>query len=118
MFQITFLRPSVKETINSLMPEIKLLVSDKLIYMSLYLYILYFADNSVKDVTPRYAKQWLSHTRKTRINEDWMTETMMYFDKATFQENRLEDDEIKGIQLMSFLHRNCTTIKYAVYHII
>ena len=57
---------------------------------------MFVADGSVKDVTPRYAKQWLTHTRKARIQEDWLVETLMYFDKASFQDNRLEDDEIKG----------------------
>ncbi|XP_005109611.1 DNA repair protein complementing XP-C cells homolog [Aplysia californica] len=60
-------------------------------------YVLGFRnDGSVKDVTARYAKQWLSHTRKMRADQEWWTETLLFFDQANFKENMLEDDEIKG----------------------
>ncbi|KAH9490965.1 hypothetical protein Btru_032358 [Bulinus truncatus] len=60
-------------------------------------YVLGFKnDDSVKDLTARYAKQWLSHTRKLRADEEWWTQTLLSFDRTPFEENLLEDDDIKS----------------------
>ncbi|XP_059178790.1 DNA repair protein complementing XP-C cells homolog [Physella acuta] len=60
-------------------------------------YVLGFKnDGSVKDVTARYAKQWLSFTRKNRVDSEWWMQTLFIFDKASFKDNLIEDDEIKG----------------------
>ncbi|KAK0062613.1 DNA repair protein complementing XP-C cells [Biomphalaria pfeifferi] len=53
-------------------------------------------DGSVRDVTARYARQWLSHTRKLRTDEEWWTQTLFMFDQTTFEERTLEDDDIKS----------------------
>ncbi|CAG5116804.1 unnamed protein product, partial [Candidula unifasciata] len=61
------------------------------------MYILGFKnDNSVKDVTARYSKQWLTHTRKNRIDPQWWTQTLLMFDTTSYNDNLLEDDEIKS----------------------
>lgn len=57
------------------------------------------SDNSVKDVTARYSSQWLTHTRKNRIDPSWWTETLMAFDSTSYNDNLLEDDEIKSRRL-------------------
>ena len=49
----------------------------------------------MRDVTARYAKQWLSQTRKLRVDEDWWTETLND-SRTNYDEIMLEDDEIKG----------------------
>ncbi|CAL1536524.1 unnamed protein product, partial [Lymnaea stagnalis] len=60
-------------------------------------YVLGFKnDNSIKDVTARYAKQWLSHTRKLRTDPEWWTQTVFIFDSTPFKENLMEDDDIKS----------------------
>ncbi|GFO49290.1 DNA repair protein complementing xp-c cells homolog [Plakobranchus ocellatus] len=53
-------------------------------------------DGSVKDVTARYAKLWMSHTRKQRVDQDWWEETLGFFSSTPHEEDMLEDDEIKG----------------------
>ncbi|BFZ12856.1 hypothetical protein BsWGS_15896 [Bradybaena similaris] len=61
------------------------------------MYVLGFKnDNSVKDVTARYSSQWLTHTRKNRIDQSWWTETLVAFDSTSYNDNLLEDDEIKS----------------------
>ena len=37
---------------------------------------LAFSENSVKDVTSRYAVEWMSKTRKMRVDQDWWSETL------------------------------------------
>lgn len=53
-------------------------------------------DGGVKDVTARYAKLWLSHTRKQRVDQDWWEESLSPFNTTPHAANMEEDDEIKG----------------------
>ncbi|GFR77071.1 DNA repair protein complementing XP-C cells-like protein [Elysia marginata] len=54
------------------------------------------ADGGVKDVTARYAKLWMSHTRKQRVDQDWWGESLGPFNTTPHAANMEEDDEIKG----------------------
>ena len=36
----------------------------------------FLTDNCVKDLTSRYASNWLSKTRKLRVDADWLAETL------------------------------------------
>lgn len=80
------------------------------------------SDNSVKDVTARYSSQWLTHTRKNRIDPLWWTETLMAFDSTSYNDNLLEDDEIKSRRLFyisSIFHSSslsCLLPLFLVYH--
>ena len=53
-------------------------------------------DGVLRDLTARYARQWMSHTRKLRVAEEWWQETLAPFDTTSLVEKRMEDDEVKG----------------------
>ncbi|RUS76983.1 hypothetical protein EGW08_015270 [Elysia chlorotica] len=53
-------------------------------------------DGGVKDVTARYAKLWMSHTRKQRADSEWWEESLAPFNTTPHSANMEEDDEIKG----------------------
>ncbi|KAK7102070.1 DNA repair protein complementing XP-C cells homolog isoform X2 [Littorina saxatilis] len=60
------------------------------------LYVLGFEnDGSVKDITARYAPQWLTHTRKQRVDSEWWRESLEPF--GTSNEAR-DDQENKSIK--------------------
>ena len=54
------------------------------------------SDGGVKDVTARYAKLWMSHTRKQRADEEWWRDSLGPFNTTPLTDEREEDDEIKG----------------------
>lgn len=43
----------------------------------LYFFFFFDTENSVKDVTERYASDWLSKTKKFRIDAEWWEETLL-----------------------------------------
>ncbi|XP_041350133.1 DNA repair protein complementing XP-C cells homolog [Gigantopelta aegis] len=49
-------------------------------------------DLSVKDVTCRYASEWMTQTRKLRVDADWLTKMLKPF-KSSDTEMENEDDE-------------------------
>ncbi|KAK2712997.1 DNA repair protein complementing XP-C cells homolog isoform X2 [Artemia franciscana] len=59
-------------------------------------YVLAFNSNgSLKEVTPRYASDWLTQIRKRRIDEAWLEETLSPYKEAESARSRKEDAEIK-----------------------
>lgn len=54
--------------------------------------IAYNAERSIKDVTRRYCPQWLSVTRKQRIDEKWWTETLSYWLERETPMSKQEDE--------------------------
>ncbi|XP_076468748.1 DNA repair protein complementing XP-C cells homolog [Babylonia areolata] len=60
------------------------------------LYVLSFQnEGSVKDITAKYAPQWLSHTRKQRVDSDWWRESLESFASAN---TALDDQENRDIK--------------------
>ena len=54
----------------------------------------------MKDVTARYAKLWMSHTRKQRADNEWWEESLGPFNTTPHNANMEEEDEIKGERLI------------------
>ncbi|XP_070559487.1 DNA repair protein complementing XP-C cells-like [Ptychodera flava] len=55
-------------------------------------YVLAFDnDNTVKDVTCRYASKWMSHTRKQRVDDEWWEETLSPYQPCDTDRNESED---------------------------
>ncbi|XP_029159874.1 LOW QUALITY PROTEIN: DNA repair protein complementing XP-C cells homolog [Nylanderia fulva] len=54
--------------------------------------IAYNSDGLIKDVTRRYCPQWLSVTRKQRIDEKWWTETLVYWLEKETAMSKKEDE--------------------------
>ncbi|XP_011868459.1 PREDICTED: DNA repair protein complementing XP-C cells homolog isoform X2 [Vollenhovia emeryi] len=54
--------------------------------------IAYNSESLIKDVTRRYCPQWLSVTRKQRIDEKWWTETLSYWQERETAMSRQEDE--------------------------
>ncbi|XKL66853.1 hypothetical protein PGB90_010273 [Kerria lacca] len=52
-------------------------------------------DQSIKDVTRRYVPQYLTVTRKLRIDENWWKNTMEPFKPSNTAQNREEDEELE-----------------------
>ena len=50
-------------------------------------------DGKWKDVTARYASQWMTDTRKLRVDPEWWRETLEVF---RCEGDSTEDEEIKG----------------------
>ena len=50
-------------------------------------------DGRWKDVTARYASQWMTDTRKLRVDPEWWRETLEVF---RCEGDSTEDEEIKG----------------------
>lgn len=55
-----------------------------------------FVLDFIRDVTARYASQWCTNTRKTRIDDDWWAESFQCY-APPIHEYELEDDDIKGV---------------------
>nr|KAG5702261.1 hypothetical protein BaRGS_030616 [Batillaria attramentaria] len=49
----------------------------------------------VKDITAKYAPQWLSHTRKQRVDSDWWRESLEPHASLNEELDQLENDNIK-----------------------
>ncbi|KAL6267848.1 hypothetical protein P5V15_000920 [Pogonomyrmex californicus] len=54
--------------------------------------IAYNSERLIKDVTRRYCPQWLSVTRKQRIDEKWWTETLSYWQEKETAMSKQEDE--------------------------
>ncbi|CAL1676343.1 unnamed protein product [Lasius platythorax] len=54
--------------------------------------IAYNSEGLIKDVTRRYCSQWLSVTRKQRIDEKWWTETLCYWLERETTMSKKEDE--------------------------
>ncbi|KYN28880.1 PREDICTED: DNA repair protein complementing XP-C cells homolog [Trachymyrmex cornetzi] len=54
--------------------------------------IAYNSERLVKDVTRRYCPQWLSVTRKQRIDEKWWIETLSYWQERETTISKQEDE--------------------------
>ncbi|XP_024879612.1 DNA repair protein complementing XP-C cells homolog [Temnothorax curvispinosus] len=54
--------------------------------------IAYNSERLVKDVTRRYCPQWLSVTRKQRIDEKWWIETLTYWQERETAMSKQEDE--------------------------
>ncbi|KYM95509.1 DNA repair protein complementing XP-C cells like protein [Cyphomyrmex costatus] len=54
--------------------------------------IAYNSERLVKDVTRRYCPQWLSVTRKQRIDEKWWIETLSYWQERETTMSKQEDE--------------------------
>ena len=53
-------------------------------------------DGSVKDITAKYTPQWLSHTRKRRVDSDWWRESLEPYASANVELDDQENQAIKG----------------------
>lgn len=51
-------------------------------------------DKTVKDVTRRYAPQWMTVTRKLRVDSEWWNETMAPFAPAKTAREKEEDEDL------------------------
>lgn len=54
--------------------------------------IAYNSERLIKDVTRRYCPQWLSVTRKQRIDEKWWIETLTYWQERETAMSKQEDE--------------------------
>ncbi|XP_025106845.1 DNA repair protein complementing XP-C cells-like [Pomacea canaliculata] len=62
------------------------------------LYVLAFDNKGhVKDITARYAPQWLSQTRKKRVNAEWWQETLEPYASTSKHLDDREDQEIAAV---------------------
>ncbi|KAL3852981.1 hypothetical protein ACJMK2_016578 [Sinanodonta woodiana] len=60
-------------------------------------YVLAFnTEGTLKDVTARYASQWMTETRKLRIESDWWEETLEPYRPLNTDVEEREDQEIKS----------------------
>lgn len=64
------------------------------------IYVLAFDDkNYVKDVTKRYAPNWMTDVRKLRVNSDWWEATLLPFISNNSEEIEKEDKELNQIMI-------------------
>ncbi|XP_028050209.2 DNA repair protein complementing XP-C cells homolog isoform X2 [Monomorium pharaonis] len=54
--------------------------------------IAYNSERLIKDVTRRYCPQWLSVTRKQRVDEKWWTQTLNYWRERETAMSKQEDE--------------------------
>ena len=59
-------------------------------------FFAYYADDTAKDVTARYASQWLTNTQKFRADEEWWAETMDLYKPLDIEMEEQEDREIQS----------------------
>ncbi|CAC5365888.1 XPC [Mytilus coruscus] len=53
-------------------------------------------DGYIKDLTPRYASKWLTETRKLRIKDDWLQETLAPYKSPDVDIHSKEDNDIQA----------------------
>lgn len=59
------------------------------------MYVLAWNNNkTIKDVTRRYAPQWMTVTRKVRVEPEWWNETMAPFLPAKNAREKEEDEDL------------------------
>ncbi|XP_071082205.1 DNA repair protein complementing XP-C cells-like [Haliotis cracherodii] len=61
--------------------------------------IAFSADGFLRDVTARYASQWMSHTRKLRVDPEWWDETLELYKNPAPEQGDNDEDDIRA-QLM------------------
>jgi len=54
----------------------------------------YFAECHIKDVTARYASQWLTETRKNRVDRDWWGKTLEPYMSTDTRADEREDEQM------------------------
>ncbi|ELT98355.1 hypothetical protein CAPTEDRAFT_122982 [Capitella teleta] len=60
-------------------------------------YVVSFdSDFAVKDITKKYAKNWMSYTRKLRVDEDWWKASLFSLKSWKTEREALEDAEIEA----------------------
>ena len=75
-----------------------MICSGIIIFSSIFFYIL--IDNHLKDVTKRYASEWLIHNRKLRIDEEWWTFTLNNYKTYDIEGDDRENILIHGEESM------------------
>ncbi|CAH2312069.1 DNA repair complementing XP-C cells [Pelobates cultripes] len=68
-------------------------------------------DGCVKDVTRRYDAQWMTSTRKRRIDEEWWEETLMPYKNPNSEREEKEDAEFEAKLLEQPLPTSITEYK-------
>ncbi|XP_062593298.1 DNA repair protein complementing XP-C cells homolog [Saccostrea cucullata] len=68
----------------------------------------YNEDGTWKDVTARYASNWMTETRKLRVDPEWWDETLSVY---KCEEDRAEDEEIKANLMKRPLPTNISAYK-------
>jgi len=61
------------------------------------------ADNSVKDVTSRYASDWMHTTRKLRVAPDWWQIVLASYCDPDLEREKRENKELKGSSFYNFV---------------
>ncbi|XP_046556773.1 LOW QUALITY PROTEIN: DNA repair protein complementing XP-C cells-like [Haliotis rubra] len=61
--------------------------------------IAFSAGGYLRDVTARYASQWMSHTRKLRVDQEWWDETLEIYKNPAPEHGDNDEDDIRA-QLM------------------
>ncbi|XP_048269259.1 DNA repair protein complementing XP-C cells homolog isoform X2 [Bombus terrestris] len=69
------------------------------------------SEGLVKDVTRRYCAQWLTVTRKQRVDEKWWLETLSYWKEKNTAISRAEDEMLLQKELEQPLPRTLSEIK-------
>ena len=54
------------------------------------------SENYVKDVTSKYASDWMHSTRKLRVCANWWQATLAPYCDPNTERESMENDEIKG----------------------
>ncbi|XP_061186504.1 DNA repair protein complementing XP-C cells homolog [Saccostrea echinata] len=70
--------------------------------------VAYNEDGKWKDVTARYASNWMTDTRKLRVDPEWWEETLSVY---KCEEDRAEDEEIKANLMKRPLPTNISAFK-------
>lgn len=50
----------------------------------------------MKDITKKYVQDWMSHTRKLRVDEEWWQDTMKAFSPPANARTKKEDKVIQA----------------------
>ncbi|KAF3420459.1 hypothetical protein E2986_07657 [Frieseomelitta varia] len=69
------------------------------------------SEGLLKDVTRRYCAQWLTVTRKQRIDEKWWSETLSYWKEKNTAISRAEDEMLLQKELEQPLPKTISEIK-------
>lgn len=77
--------------------------------------IAYNCEGLIKDVTRRYCPQWLSVTRKQRIDEKWWTETIKNWPERETAISKQEDELL--LQKYACFFLRCIRFEFIVIYI-
>lgn len=59
-------------------------------------------DSTIKDVTKKYASNWLSTSWKLRDDESWWQKVLLPYQPKLSSKDDKEDQHIEGIQFIAF----------------